>query len=246
MSDSRPADLLSGLKTELEERERLGRRRERVRENLEKLEERLRGLRKRLAKEGEDVARLEKTSLRSLFHSAIGDRDERLRKERTEHLAARSELLAAVSEKRTLEKELAGIETGLKHSIGAEQRHAAALRELETTDGTAKEVLAICERKGHAGSALRETDEAIRAAGAVATALAALQETLRSAEFWGVADVFGGGFLVTAAKHGKLREAWSRVVRVRTLTRKLRRELRDVAIAEIPKVEVGKFLEFAD
>ena len=89
----------------------------------------------------------------------------------------------------------------------------------------------------------REIREA-RAAGVRAlNSLRRAQRALDGAHGWGIADLLGGGFITTMVKHAKLDEAKEAMEQARFDLDRFRDELMDV---DVPQIDVGEFLTFAD
>src|SRR5215208_782269 len=108
---------LSKKLLEVSERKRLYEKSEAVYQKLwsQLKDENLRceNLRRQLGKEQEDVTRLEKSNIVSLFHTILGNKEEKLERERQEQLAAQLSLEGCKKEIEALKKELTGIQSRL-------------------------------------------------------------------------------------------------------------------------------------
>ena len=83
-----------------------------------------------------------------------------------------------------------------------------------------------------------------RAAGIRAlNSLRRAQEYLNSARNWGIWDILGGGMISNLMKHSKLSDAQRCIDQAQIDLDDFRRELMDV---NVPNVEIGSFLTFAD
>ena len=92
----------------------------------------------------------------------------------------------------------------------------------------------------------QEIHEAICAADDALEALRRADKSLSSAGNWGIWDMFGGGFLSTMIKHGKMDDAQREIEQARACLRRFSREVADVSGVEALDLDVGGFLQFAD
>ena len=92
----------------------------------------------------------------------------------------------------------------------------------------------------------REIQEAIAAGKEARRHLEATERLLNSAANWGIWDIIGGGFLVTGAKHWRLRDAKEASAKAEKACRSFARELRDVVPFMDVNLEIEPFLKFAD
>lgn len=91
-----------------------------------------------------------------------------------------------------------------------------------------------------------EISEAISAANNALDHLNAAADELDSAESWGLFDMFAGGFVSTAIKHGHMSNAQDEIEAAKDALRAFAGELRDVDESAGLNVEVDGFLQFAD
>ena len=92
----------------------------------------------------------------------------------------------------------------------------------------------------------REINEAIDAGERALQSLKNAQENLNSASSWGVWDMFGGGFLATMMKHSKLEDAQSHMDDAKYYLKVFQKELKDINISFLPRIDMDAFLSFAD
>ena len=92
----------------------------------------------------------------------------------------------------------------------------------------------------------KEISEAIVAADAALDSLRKAEEYLDTARGWGVVDIIGGGFFSTWMKRNRMEDAKKELAKAKNALRSLTRELGDVRDIEMPNLETGGFLEFAD
>ena len=93
---------------------------------------------------------------------------------------------------------------------------------------------------------MKEKREAIAAGNRALQSLRAAQDNLNSAKNWGMWDMFGGGFLSTMMKHGKMDQAKQNMEQAKYDLRAFSRELQDVHMMFHLDIETGDFLSFAD
>lgn len=93
---------------------------------------------------------------------------------------------------------------------------------------------------------ITEVQEAIYAGERALNSLRAAQAELNSARNWGIADLFGGGFLIDMFKHSKMRNASACMEEAKKDLQLFQRELRDVSVYAELKMNIGDFLVFAD
>ena len=88
--------------------------------------------------------------------------------------------------------------------------------------------------------------EAIIAGECALTLLTDAEESLSSAQGWGLFDMLGGGFISTMAKRSKMKDAREDLEAAQRALRDFERELRDVRLSSDIQLETGGFLSFAD
>ena len=92
----------------------------------------------------------------------------------------------------------------------------------------------------------REVDEALYAGQEALRCLERAKNCLNSARNWGIADMLGGGMLVTLVKRSKMKDAESLVQQAGDSLRRFQRELADVAGISDIHIQTGDLLGFAD
>ncbi|RPI83433.1 MAG: hypothetical protein EHM41_15930 [Chloroflexi bacterium] len=234
------------------EKQRLERLLTRAQQSLDKEKLRLLELEQKVKKEGYDLEKLEGKSLTSLFHDLIGNKVEKLDKERTEYLEVKlkyDEASYAVDALTKETEELEGrvavfsnTELKLRRIIEAKER------QISSSQGEAAVQLdQFTSELASAKAAQREVQEALAAGNAARASLDTLVGTLNSASNWGTWDMLGGGLLATAAKHSRMDEAKWQLHQVQQDLRRFQRELADVEIASAgAELELDSFASFAD
>lgn len=216
-------------------------------------EQRRDGLARQLRIEEEDVERLEGMSLAAFIATLRGIKDERLKAEREEYVAAKlryDESAAAVEALRTQVADAGRELDGLR---GADTRYEAALaareQQLLASDCVDRQRLAaLAQEMGAERARIHELNEVATAAAAALQALQAVGRSLDSAASWGAWDTWGGGGLIsTAMKHDHIDDARHAAARARQTLQRLNIELADVGMeGGALEVQLGDFQSFAD
>ena len=204
-----------------------------------------------LAREQEDVEELEGISLASFWARLRGDREERLNQERREALAAKARYDAAGRDLEDLERRLASALEERAALLERRPRYRALLEEKEELlrrlgGACAQELIQLDGERQEQGRQLREVREAAAAGEEAVGALEAMASVLNRASNLGTWDILGGGMLVTMAKHSALDEAQRLSDQARQALSRFRTEMADVAVAEVPDVEMKGFAAVAD
>ncbi len=202
-------------------------------------------------KEQADVERLEGKTFAAFFYGLIGQKDDRLSKERAEALASRAKLETAERELAALCKEIADYEAELKSLSGCDAQYASLLEEkLEQIRSSAHPnaavLLGLMNEITAAEHRIKEINEALQAGKMAKKAARTVIDDLDSAENWGAFDAFGGGTVAGVMKHSHLDTAQERIWTMRKHLEKFRTELSDVDIHADLQVNVDGFTKFAD
>lgn len=92
----------------------------------------------------------------------------------------------------------------------------------------------------------KERREAIDAGRSALNSLRAAQKELESAKNWGLVDMFGGGFLSSMMKRGKMSNAQYYMDQARYDLQSFSKELRDVEQVVDLHINTGDFSAFSD
>ncbi len=226
-----------------------------LKDTLERLEQeraQVADLESSLDKEDRDVKQLENLSLKGLFYTVLGSKEEQLEKERQEFLAAKLKYDRSRYEVETLSREATELQNQLSSLGDIDARYQSVLAQkadllAQSDDPQARKLLELTEQLADAQSENREIREASDAGRAALDGLRHIIDALQSASGWGVWDMLGGGLLATAAKHSRMDEARDAAYHVQDLLRRFRRELADVqGLSGTLVEEVGSFETFAD
>ena len=230
---------------------RLQRKLEAARDDLARCRESCRELERVLAKEQQDLKKLEGLSLAALLSSLLGTREQKLDREKQELAAAHLRYEGCRRQLEALEEEVADLEERLASLGQAEEEYLRLLGQKEEVlkrggGETAAALLELAEEEGRLAASAKELEEAVAAAREALDSLDDLLATLRSAANWGIWDMVGGGLLATAVKHSRIDEARGKAALAQQSLQRLRRELADVGARVHLDVDIGGFLTFAD
>ncbi len=244
---------LQDLQEQQRYRDRLQKKIQDIQENLKEQKRRLRTLRKVLQDEKYDVDQLEYMTLAKFYHILIGDKEERLDKEKQEYLAAKMKYDECSDSITILEQELQEHQQQLQEYSTLDQEYQDVLNQkeeaLKQSDPLHSEKLfQLSEALAEKQEIIRELEEAITAGMDVRIGLSEVQRSLSSAHSWGTYDLLGGGAISTMIKHNKLDDARTKANRVQNLLLRFKRELQDVNITFDldQELKLDDFTRFAD
>ncbi|WP_404442926.1 hypothetical protein LG307_13700 [Sutcliffiella horikoshii] len=204
-----------------------------------------------LEKEEEDVARLERFTLTSVFYSMTGKKLEKLDQEQKEVLAAKLKYTEAMETIEDVEKELEEFQLLLAPVANSAIRYEKIIREKErlihdTNSVWSEKLFDLADKEAELQTNLNEYDEAIDAGQLALHALERALSSLDSAKGWSTFDMFGGGMVSTAMKHSRLDEAKKHIHQAQNKLRVFQDELLDIKHHFDSTIEVGGMLTFAD
>jgi hypothetical protein len=239
---------------EVREREVLSQRCANLSARHDELNAELASLHERYSAEQADIERLEGISLSRVVASLAGSRDERLARERAEAQAARYRVAEMRAQLDALRDEHDAARQRLDRLATASDRYSAALDAKEryvsqSGDPRSSELLMLAQERGRLSGELKETEEALEAAGAALNALSLVQDRLGSAAGWSTYDTwFGGGAIASSVKHSRLDEAAQAAAEADRCLAVLRTELADVGDPGLtgPQLQIGGGTRFAD
>lgn len=238
------------VKERLVEKNRLKNLLEKVLAEKKELHEKYSELELILKKEFDDVEKLEKTSLTSVFYSFLGTKVEKLDKERQEYLAAKLKWENSKNEIEKLAAEIRNIRQKLAELGDPEQDYANHLQERKklAQENNDPKFIEFDQLLKEEFKQKREINEAIDAGEMALNSLRLAIQALRKAQNWGTFDMLGGGFLATAVKHSNIDEARQLVQDTQVWLSKFKRELADIAAGSQQNLEMhlDDFSTFAD
>ncbi|MEV5558474.1 hypothetical protein AB0L44_32870 [Nonomuraea wenchangensis] len=225
-------------------RETTGRQIADVRGTLEDLEA-------ELAEEERDVARLE-GGLSAVLARLLGNREERLERERAEAVVARERVEGHRARLAQLEADAAAADAELAALTPASREYARLLAEKErqligSDDPRARELADLGAALDRSIADVRECDEAHQAGRGALDALGVVLGFLNSARNASTFDVLGGGLLVDAYEHDKLTSADQAAWHAQRALDVFSRELADAGVVAarrvMPKVDTRWFVD---
>ena len=242
---------LDRLRERLSRRDRLEARREDLERQAEELRARKEALGEVLAREEADVEALEGMSLQAVLQTVLGRKEERLEQERREAVAARLRYQDACRALEDVEARWRETRGQMEELVRDRRAYEALLEEKrallkEGDPGLARRILALEEELAAGRAFLKELEEAHSAGRAAAVALSRAAGELDSAESWGLYDMFGGGLLATAVKHGHIDDARQAAGEAQILLSRFRTELSDVLIHVQLGLDLGELATFCD
>jgi DNA repair exonuclease SbcCD ATPase subunit len=243
-------DELFQLKEKTGEKKRLESQLNKAQNDFNELTEKLRQLKLQLKKEYEDVHKLDEGGLTAFFYSVLGNKVEKIDKERQEYLAVKLKCENCENEINQLEKEINQIKSKLDEAGDPElvyqnllQSKSALMRNRQDAQFISFETQIENQLRQK-----KELNEAIEAGEMALKGLRLSIQSLKKALNWGTFDMLGGGLIATAVKHSNIDEAKSVILEVQVWLKKFRRELSDVSIpvSEELTVQLDSFTTFAD
>jgi len=232
--------------------ERLERRLAALTEEAQAAAESVQGLRDQLQREEHEVARLEGISLGGLFYGLLGTKEDRLRQERQEAVAARLRHDEAVHRLAAVQAEQERVRREQDPLADSREQYQALLVEKEkqiaaTPGDGARQLFNLGDAERRLEWELQQLREAILAGQAADAALAPVEESLNSAHSWGVWDMLGGGLIATSIKHSRVDEAQQAAYAAQQALSAFRRELKDVDLDfTADGISIEGFSRFAD
>ncbi|CAM3237713.1 hypothetical protein PALU110988_10515 [Paenibacillus lupini] len=242
---------LESLRERASEREYLERRSDQLDRMLRNARNKISKLTAEHDREQEDVTRLERKSWANLFHSIMGNKEDRLKIERKEALAVALKLQEAQPAIIKLEQENLEVSTKLAAVHEAMNTYKQVLLQkeqfLRSGDPTASGRLSeLDESLFREQTEMKEFREAASACRKLVEALSNASVKLDSAKDWGTYDMLGGGALSTSIKHSRMDEAQDYIHEAQHHLRQLQIELNDLKRTADLSVELGTMDKFAD
>lgn len=202
-------------------------------------------------KEQLDVDKLEGKSIKALFATLAGNKDEKLSQERQEAYAAAIKYDAALRDLQGIMRDLEHCKIELENIEGIEEEYEHLLEERKNSlkqeaSRRANEVIILEKQMEDLSHEIVELEEALdvgyRAFDVVESILNELNEAHSLAEW----DTFTDSFFVDMQKHEHLHTAQDLIQDLRNELRRFKTELADVSIEGDIQIEMDDFSEFAD
>lgn len=242
---------LTDMKTKMKEKERLTSILTKLSTQKNEAMGRRTELLKQLRKEQEDVEKLENLSFSNFLHTVLGNKVEKLEKEKEELISAKLSFDTANAEVERLERELDMTRKRILDIGDVQKDYIQLMKEkekilIDKSDSYKEKLEGMLEEEARIISEHKELGEAIQAGNELLSSLNSVQKSLRSAGNWGTWDMLGGGLLSTMAKHSNIDEAQREINDAQYLMKKFHRELQDIGGEINLSIEIGSFLTFAD
>lgn len=242
---------LSSMKEKLRRKQKLESMLKKAEFSLENEMERVEFLKDILNKEEVDVKKLEGMSIKAIFHNLLGDKEERLDKEKQEYFSAKLKYDECCNTINLLKQEINLDNEELNQLYGIENEYSLMLKRkedliLKSNDDNYQNLVILMDKLSDVDIDLKEFKEAIDAGRDVLHSLENSRSALEEAEGWGTWDMLGGGFLSTSAKHSCIDEAMDFIKEAQGLFDRFKRELSDVKFELNLDVEISSFDRFAD
>lgn len=239
------------LKEELRQNKKLESLKKIKEEELFKKKNLKEDLKEILHKERRDVEKLENWGISSIFSTLLGNKEEKLDKEKEEYLLAKLKYEDITDKIRKLENELVEIQGLLFYNKDIEMRYSKLIDEKEKLIiklggklgiQLKNELAKIDEIKVD----MKEINEAINAGEGALNTLGMVRDKLQSAQNWGVWDMLGGGLISNIGKHSAIDDANDIAQDLQDQLESFIKELADVNEFTDMQVNLSSFATFAD
>jgi len=242
---------LEEIQKQVVEQDLKGRRIRDMESDLQIQRERVEDLALLLVSEEADVDELEGLSIRGMFLSVFGDKEQELDKEKSEYFAAWLKHDQALETAKYTSVEIESLRKKRKALGDLRAQKATLLKEKEqfliaANDHYSEVLLALAQERGTLMAERNELGEALREGFLLQEGLDEIIRDLRKARGWGAFDLLGGGLIVTAVKHSNIDDARARIAGVQMQLNRFRREMSDVNMETEIVIVIGNFTTFAD
>lgn len=214
-------------------------------------QEKAKQCKEQLQLEEKDVEKLEGLSLSNLFHTLLLNKDEQLKREKQEALAAKLKYDTAVAAVSDIQEEIDQLKDHLASVRGVDDEYREILEEKaglirDQQSSLSEDLYALYEQEAEHKADLKELDEALQAGCSLIGALDRAVHSLKKAEGWGTWDMIGGGMMSTAMKHSHIDDARSHVHAAESKLRRFSKELDDLNTELAVDLDFSGLLTFAD
>jgi len=231
---------MKNLQQQLKEKIEEFRTQQKITQHLAKLDQRiakeqtkLEQTLKKLEEENADVEKLEKMSIKSVFHNILGNKEKQLEKERQDYLQA---ALKYDEHRKTIE--LLEYERGVLDQkneqaadIEKEIERLVELRKQELLNKNPKagqQLIKISSSIDHHHKMMIEMEEAIQVGTKASQVLAQMVNSLRQAKNWGTWDMIDGKRMSSYIKHSRLDTARQLSYKAKQMLIRFEDELNDI------------------
>jgi len=201
--------------------------------------------------EKQDVDLLERLTLKALFATILGSKEEQIQKERQELLMVEMQTRSTKHLIDSLQAEVNHLQDQISQLKNIEDDYQRAFKQKEQylinqNPKTASEIVQNSNRVAQTRNQIKEIEEAIRAGQNVQEGLEQMLESLNAASNWGTWDMLGGDLLVTMIKHDHMDTARDISDLVKAKITTFRRELTDVSQFEDINIDMEPLERFGD
>lgn len=206
-----------------------------------------------LKQRSKKIKKLEKCSLLKVIYTIFGILENKLNKATINYLSLKlkyDNLIDLIEDQLKEKKYLKNICSDLNT---IEKKYDALLKEKEKiliseNAEVKKELMELYSKINESEIKIKEINEAIETGKLMSQSIMNLVKILSSAKNWGIFDILGGGIIATAAKHSKLNNAKSELLKVQKLAGNFEKELIDInkTYQIQTDITIGGFLKFAD
>lgn len=249
--DKRLDNDIREVKKEMRKCEKSKRELKSVEEKLQQKKEKLDVLEENFKDESEDVEKLKSISISSFIHTVLGDKSNKLKKEKEEYLEAKMKYDSFKNTVSSLKEEKERLEGIISKTDDLNRKYVELLKEkknklVQSDHKNADTIIELTEKKEDLKEDIKEIQEAQRAANDLVSSIEVMLDYIKSAENWGTLDLLGGGLISTAQKHSKLDKAKRKSEDVQNKLQKFQIELSDVDMSFDMDLELSSFTKTAD
>jgi hypothetical protein len=249
MFDDKLNQELIGLKTKIRKKKKWQLQIIDYENELTVIEENISLLSSQLKEEEKDVEKLEGLSFTNFVQTLLGNKVERLEKEKQEVLAIQIHLNEAKKHKKDIKLEIKNIQSNIEKIGDVEFRYNEIYTEKEGVikqSASSTMLFEFSEREEDLRAYIEELEEALIAGNKAKADLEVAGDSLDSAATWGVFDMFGGGAVSGLLKHSNMDEAMEAIHRAQKSLRTFQKELLDVEADLNISIDISGMLKFAD
>ncbi|MCR1833445.1 hypothetical protein NSA56_03425 [Oceanobacillus caeni] len=216
---------------------------------LTAIEENISFLSNQLKEEEKDVEKLEGLSFSNLVQTLLGNKVEKLEKEKQEVPTVQIQLNEAKKHKKDVELEISNLQYRIEKMGDVEYRYNEIFTKKEgiiKQSASSTTLFEFSEQEEDLRAYIEELDEALIAGNKTKADLDIAGDSIDNAATWGVFDMFGGGAISGLLKHSNMDEAMEAINRAQKSLRKFQKELLDVEADLNISIDISSMLKFAD
>ena len=202
-------------------------------------------------KEQSDVDKLEGKSIKALFATLAGNKEEKLSQERQEAYAAAMKYDAAQRDLQGIMRDLEHCKIELEKIEGIEDEYEHLLEERKNSikqeaSRRAHEVIALEKQMEDLSHEIVELEEALDVGYRAFDLVEAIISDLQEAYNWAETDIYVNSYWIDIQKHAHINNAEDVIQDLRDELRRFKTELADVHIEGDIQIEMDDFSKFAD